>query len=82
MSKGHVSRGAVGGAPGVERSRLETHHMPTILPVMSCAWDERKTAMHTIQLHMMPLTKVWPNVAATFFCATLAARRPQPVLEA
>merc|ERR1712182_112963 len=44
------------------------NQMPTILPAMSCACVDKKTAMHTIQLQPMPYESLEPVFRNLLLC--------------
>mmetsp|Transcript_21832 Transcript_21832/g.54605 ORF Transcript_21832/g.54605 Transcript_21832/m.54605 type:complete len:204 (-) Transcript_21832:430-1041(-) len=50
------------------------NQMPTIFPPRSRAASERKTAMHTIQLHMIALMRIWPSGMLVFIIVIATAR--------
>mmetsp|Transcript_143757 Transcript_143757/g.364896 ORF Transcript_143757/g.364896 Transcript_143757/m.364896 type:complete len:204 (-) Transcript_143757:423-1034(-) len=49
------------------------NQMPTIFPPRSRAASERKTAMQTIQLHMIALTSAWPKGILVFITVMVMA---------
>ena len=77
-AKGRTKKFAMECSNPIPTKVLMGNQQPTIFPVMSLAAPERKTAILTIQLHMIALMRVGTNAALVLAMAVLMVNDVAP----